>query len=175
MSSSYTVRRLSAAEIPTHLDSLCDVLTDCVEGGASVSFMLPFSVEKARAFWLDVAKSAARDERVVLAAFDAQGKAVGTVQLILSQPENQPHRADVSKLLVHRRARRAGIAQALMETLESEARRAGKTVLVLDTSTGSDAERFYSRHQWERVGVIPHYALMPDGSPCGTTLFFKQL
>ncbi|ELY4157192.1 GNAT family N-acetyltransferase [Cronobacter turicensis] len=175
MTLAYTVRRLSAAEIPTHLDSLCDVLIDCVEGGASVSFMLPFSPEKARAFWLDVAQSAARDDRLVLAAFDEEGKPVGTVQLILSQPENQPHRADVSKLLVHRRARRAGIAQALMETLESEARKAGKTVLVLDTSTGSDAERFYSRHQWEKAGVIPNYALMPDGSPCGTTLFFKQL
>ncbi|EKM0362539.1 N-acetyltransferase family protein [Cronobacter turicensis] len=175
MTLAYTVRRLSAAEIPTHLDSLCDVLIDCVEGGASVSFMLPFSPEKARAFWLDVAQSAARDDRLVLAAFDEEGKPVGTVQLILSQPENQPHRADVSKLLVHRRARRAGIAQALMETLENEARKAGKTVLVLDTSTGSDAERFYSRHQWEKAGVIPNYALMPDGSPCGTTLFFKQL
>ncbi|EPO1784507.1 GNAT family N-acetyltransferase [Cronobacter turicensis] len=175
MTLAYTVRRLSAAEIPTHLDSLCDVLIDCVEGGASVSFMLPFSPEKARAFWLDVAQSAARDDRLVLAAFDEEGKPVGTVQLILSQPENQPHRADVSKLLVHRRARRAGIAQALMETLESEARKAGKTVLVLDTSTGSDAERFYLRHQWEKAGVIPNYALMPDGSPCGTTLFFKQL
>ncbi|EOC1533708.1 GNAT family N-acetyltransferase [Cronobacter turicensis] len=175
MTLAYTVRRLSAAEIPTHLDSLCDVLIDCVEGGASVSFMLPFSPEKARAFWLDVAQSAARDDRLVLAAFDEEGKPVGTVQLILSQPENQPHRADVSKLLVHRRARRAGIAQALMETLESEARKAGKTVLVLDTSTGSDAERFYSRHQWEKAGVIPNYALMPDGSPCGTTVFFKQL
>ncbi|MDI7419276.1 GNAT family N-acetyltransferase [Cronobacter turicensis] len=175
MTLAYTVRRLSAAEIPTHLDSLSDVLTDCVEGGASVSFMLPFSPQKARAFWLDVAQSAARDDRLVLAAFDEEGKPVGTVQLILSQPENQPHRADVSKLLVHRRARRAGIAQALMETLESEARKAGKTVLVLDTSTGSDAERFYSRHQWEKAGVIPNYALMPDGSPCGTTVFFKQL
>ncbi|ELY4299922.1 GNAT family N-acetyltransferase [Cronobacter turicensis] len=175
MTLAYTVRRLSAAEIPTHLDSLCEVLTDCVEGGASVSFMLPFSPEKARAFWLDVAQSAARDDRLVLAAFDEEDKPVGTVQLILSQPENQPHRADVSKLLVHRRARRAGIAQALMETLESEARKAGKTVLVLDTSTGSDAERFYSRHQWKKAGVIPNYALMPDGSPCGTTLFFKQL
>ncbi|ELQ6148710.1 GNAT family N-acetyltransferase [Cronobacter turicensis] len=175
MTLAYTVRRLSAAEIPTHLDSLCDVLIDCVEGGASVSFMLPFSPEKARAFWLDVAQSAARDDRLVLAAFDEEGKPVGTVQLILSQPENQPHRADVSKLLVHRRARRAGIAQALMESLESEARKAGKTVLVLDTSTGSDAERFYSRHQWEKAGVIPNYALMPDGSPCGTTVFFKQL
>ncbi|MCL7679536.1 GNAT family N-acetyltransferase, partial [Klebsiella pneumoniae] len=105
-----------------------------------------------------MAQSAPRAERLVLAAFDEQGKAVGTAQLIVSQPENQPHRADVAKLLVHRRARRAGIAQALMQQLESEARKAGKTVLVLDTSTGSDAERFYSRHQWERVGVIPHYA-----------------
>ncbi|ALB62760.1 GCN5-related N-acetyltransferase [Cronobacter condimenti 1330] len=171
----FTVRRLSAAEIPSHLDALCDVLIDCVEGGASVSFMLPISREKAREFWLNVAQSAARDERIVLAALGADGSVVGTVQLILSQPENQPHRADVSKLLVHRRARRGGIAQALMEMLENEAQKAGKTVLVLDTSTGSDAERFYSRHQWQRVGVIPHYALMPDGESCGTTLFFKHL
>ncbi|EOV8837917.1 GNAT family N-acetyltransferase [Cronobacter dublinensis] len=175
MSLPYSVRRLSAAEIPSYLDSLCDVLMNCVEGGASVSFMLPFSPEKARAFWLNVAQSAARDERVVIVALEEGGGVVGTVQLVLSQPENQPHRADVAKLLVHTRARRAGVAQALMETLEHEARKAGKTVLVLDTATGSDAERFYSRNQWQRVGEIPHYALMPDGATCSTTYFFKHL
>ncbi|ELY3773571.1 GNAT family N-acetyltransferase [Cronobacter dublinensis] len=175
MSLPYSVRRLSAAEIPSYLDSLCDVLMNCVEGGASVSFMLPFSPEKARAFWLNVAQSAARDERVVLAALEEGGGVVGTVQLVLSQPENQPHRADVAKLLVHSRARRAGVAKALMETLEHEARKAGKTVLVLDTATGGDAERFYSRNQWQRVGEIPHYALMPDGATCSTTYFFKHL
>lgn len=161
MSLPYSVRRLSAAEIPSYLDSLCDVLMNCVEGGASVSFMLPIDAQKARHFWLNVAQSAACDERVVLAALEEGAGVVGTVQLVLSQPENQPHRA--------------GVAQALMETLEHEARKAGKTVLVLDTATGSDAERFYSRNQWQRVGEIPHYALMPDGATCSTTYFFKHL
>jgi GNAT superfamily N-acetyltransferase len=95
--------------------------------------------------------------------------------LVLAQPENQPHRADVAKMLVHRLARRQGVAQRMLEALDDHARAAGKTVLVLDTVTGGDAERLYARAGWQRVGSIPNYALMPDGEPCATTYFHKQL
>jgi GNAT superfamily N-acetyltransferase len=154
---------------------LADVLIDCVEGGASVSFMAPLSRDKARAFWRGVADGVARGERALLIAEDAAGAIHGTVQLVLAQPENQPHRADVAKMLVHRRARRQGLAQRLMAAIEDEARAEGKTVLVLDTVTGGDAERLYARAGWQRVGVVPNYALMPDGAFCGTTFFCKQL
>ena len=112
--------------------------------------MLPFSPETATAFWLRMAQSVAAGERIVLAAADAQ-RLVGTVQLITDQPENQPHRADVAKLLVHQNARRQGLANALMARLEAIAREQGKSVLVLDTATGSGAENFmYSG--WEKPG-----------------------
>jgi GNAT superfamily N-acetyltransferase len=154
---------------------LCDVLIDCVEGGASVSFMLPMSRAKAEAFWRGVSASAARGERLVLVAEDAAGEIVGTVQVILNQPENQPHRGDVAKMLVHRRARRRGLGAALLAAAERSALAEGKTLLVLDTVTGGDAERLYAREGWERCGEIPNYALWPDGAPCSTTVFFKAL
>jgi GNAT superfamily N-acetyltransferase len=156
------------------IQALGDVLIDCVEGGASVSFMLPMTRAKADAFWRSTAASVARGERVVLAAEDATGAIVGTAQIILAQPENQPHRGDLAKMLVHRRARRHGVGAALLVAAERSARRAGKTLLVLDTAS-ADAERLYARHGWQRCGEIPHYALMPDGAPCATTIFFKFL
>lgn len=171
----FRVYVLSAQALPDRIDELTDVLVDCVTGGASVSFMLPFDRQQARDFWHKVAQSAAREERVVLAAENEQGRIIGTVQLITDQPDNQPHRADVAKLLVHSEARRGGVAQALMALLESEARKRGKDVLVLDTATGSAAEKFYQRYEWQRAGEIPRYALNPDGSYCSTTYFFKQL
>jgi GNAT superfamily N-acetyltransferase len=97
------------------------------------------------------------------------------VQLVLAQPDNQPHRADVSKMLVHRRARRQGVAQRLMAMVDAVARAEGKTVLVLDTVTGGDAERLYARSGWQRVGSVPDYALMPDGALCATTVFYKRV
>ena len=100
---------------------------------------------------------------------------VGTVQLILAQPENQPHRADVAKMLVHRSARRRGIAQHLMAAVDDAAREHGKTILVLDTVTGGDAERLYQRSGWQRVGSVPNYALWPTGGLCATTYFYKQI
>jgi GNAT superfamily N-acetyltransferase len=156
------------------IQALGDVLIDCVEGGASVSFMLPMTRAKADAFWRSTAASVARGERVVLAAEDTTGAIVGTAQVILTQPENQPHRGDLAKMLVHRRARRHGVGAALLVAAEQSARRAGKTLLVLDTAS-ADAERLYARHGWQRCGEIPHYALMPDGAPCATTIFFKFL
>lgn len=157
------------------LQELSDVLIDCVEGGASVSFMLPMTRAKAETFWRGVAASVARGERVVLVAQDATGTIVGTVQIILSLPENQPHRGDIAKMLVHRRARQQGVGGALLVAAEQSALRAGKTLLVLDTVTGSDAERMYVRQGWQRCGEIPQYALWPDGRPCATTIFFKFL
>jgi GNAT superfamily N-acetyltransferase len=156
------------------IQGLGDVLIDCVEGGASVSFMLPMTRAKADAFWRGVSACVARGERVVLAAEDAAGAIVGTVQLILAQPENQPHRGDLAKMLVHRRARRHGLGAALLAAAERRALEAGKTLLVLDTAS-AEAERVYARGGWQRCGEIPGYALWPGGGPCATTFFFKFL
>ena len=169
-----TTRRLAALD-ETHIRGLAQVLFDCVEGGASVSFMRPFSIERAEDFWRDVAGAVARGECALLVAEAAGGAIVGTVQLALAQPENQPHRADVAKMLVHRRARRQGLGALLMQAVEREAALEGKSLLVLDTVTGGDAERLYERLGWQRCGVIPDYALWPDGRLCATTVFFKSI
>ena len=155
------------------LEALAGVLVDCVEGGASVSFMLPMTRAKALAFWRDVADGVARGERALLVARDAQGIA-GTVQVILAQPENQPHRADVAKMLVHRRARRQGLGAALMRAAEREAHAEGKSLLVLDTADDT-AARLYARLGWQSVGTIPGYALLPAGGECATTIFYRPL
>ncbi|MGF6812256.1 GNAT superfamily N-acetyltransferase [Paraburkholderia sp. Clong3] len=175
MSDNVTIRRVGASEASACVEALADVLIDCVEGGASVSFMLPISRNTALAFWRNVVESVARGERVLLIAEDHSGDIVGTVQLITAQPENQPHRADVAKMLVHRKARRRGVAHALMSELDRIAREEKKSVLVLDTVTGGDAERLYQRAGWQRVGSVPNYALMPDGALCATTFYCKQL
>ena len=166
------VRRLPALGEP-EIAGLAEVLNDCVNGGASVSFMLPMSLPKAAAYWRSVATQVAGGESLVLAAFDA-GALVGTVTLILKQPENQPHRADLAKMLVHRRARRRGVGAALLQAAEAEALGAGRTLLVLDTAS-ADAERVYVRGGWVRLGEIPDYALWPAGGYCATTMFYKQL
>ncbi len=157
------------------IGALADVLMDCVEGGASVSFMLPISRQTAMEFWTKVAQSVMRDERILLVAENAAGQIVGTVQLVIALPENQPHRADVAKMLVHRRARREGVASRLLDTIDEVARAAGKSLLVLDTVTGGDAARLYERAGWQRAGDVPNYALLPDGRLCGTTFYYKQL
>lgn len=157
------------------IQGLSDVLVDCVEGGASVSFMHPMTREKADAFWRANAASVARGERIVLAARDFEGTIVGTVTVILAVPENQPHRADVAKMLVHRRARNKGVGAALLSGAERAAREAGKWLLVLDTVTDSPAARLYVRHGWQRCGEIPNYALWPDGRLCPTTVYYKDL
>jgi GNAT superfamily N-acetyltransferase len=175
MTDEVSVRRIGANEAAACVDALADVLVDCVEGGASVSFMLPLSREKALAFWRGVAEGVARNERALLVAEERDGEIVGTVQLIMSQPENQPHRADIAKMLVCRKARCRGIAQRLMSAVDVVAREEGKTVLVLDTVTGGDAERLYERAGWQRVGAVPKYALMPDGEFCATTFYYKHL
>jgi GNAT superfamily N-acetyltransferase len=175
MTAEVTVRRIAADEAASCIGGLTDVLIDCVEGGASVSFMAPLAREKAVAFWQGVADGVAHGERILLVAEDDALGIVGTVQLVVALPDNQPHRADVAKLLVHRSARRRGIAQGLLSALDDAARDAGKSVLVLDTVTGGDAERVYERAGWQRVGSVPKYALMPTGEYCGTTFFYKHL
>ena len=168
------VRRLAGAELEEHLDELAAVLADCVDGGASVGYLAPFSPARARAELEGMAAEVDRGRRLLLAAFDG-GRVVGTVQVILALPPNQPHRGEIAKLLVHRSARRRGVARLLMERAESEASAEGKTLLVLDTVTGDPAERLYERLGWTRVGVIPGYALYPDGRPCDTTVFWKAV
>ncbi len=175
MTDEVSVRRLGPDEAAASVQALADVLLDCVQGGASVSFMWPLPQATALAFWQGVAAGVAQGERVLLVAEDSSANIVGTVQLLLAMPDNQPHRADVAKMLVHRRARRQGLAQRLLAAVEAQARAAGRTVLVLDTVTGGDAERLYARAGWQRVGSVPNYALMPDGALCATTFFHKQL
>jgi GNAT superfamily N-acetyltransferase len=168
------VRRLSPAETRQQLDALAGVLADCVAGGASVGYLAPFSQAEARAVYEDYVRDAERGRRIILGAF-LDGELVGTAQLVLAVPPNQPHRADVARVLVHRSARRRGIAQRLMEHLEREARAEGKSLLVLDAVTGGDAARLYERTGWNTVGVIPGYALYPDGRLCDTTVFWKAI
>ena len=172
----HTVRRLAAVEAAARVDELSDVLLDCVAGGASVSFMAPLTRERADAFWRQVADGVAAGDRLLFVAEEAgSGEIVGTVQVVFAWPENQPHRADVAKMLVHRRARRQGLGEALMRAAEATARECGRTLLVLDTVTGGDAERLYERLGWQRVGAVPDYALMPDGRPCDTTFFYTRV
>jgi transcriptional regulator with XRE-family HTH domain len=169
----WKVRRLAKLNAAT-LGGLCEVLQDCVEGGASVSFMAPLTRARAEKFWRRVAQDVVRDYKVLLVAEDANG-ICGTVQLCFDMPENQPHRADVAKMLVHRRARRSGLGAALLLAAESAARARDKTLLVLDTVTKSDGARLYERMGWQRVGDIPGYALWPHGGPCSTTYYYRTL
>jgi GNAT superfamily N-acetyltransferase len=168
-----SVKRLRAVSA-AQLVELAEVLIDCVEGGASISFMHPLERESAMAFWTSVASAVASGERALLVAEDALG-ICGTAQLILGLPQNQPHRADVSKVLVHRRARRQGLGAALMRAVEATARDCGRDLLVLDTLTGSDAQRLYERLGWVRVGDIPRFALLPTGEFCSTTFYYRDL
>jgi ribosomal protein S18 acetylase RimI-like enzyme len=174
MADTFRIRRASPE--PAVAEALADVLLDCVAGGASVGFMHPLPRAKAVAFWQSMLASAARGERIVLVAEEVASNAVvGTVQVVLAMPDNQPHRAEVAKMQVHRCARRRGLGEALMRAAEAAAREAGKTLLVLDTVTGSDAERLYARLGWQRCGEIPGYALWPQGGLCSTTVFYRVL
>ncbi len=168
------VRRLDGPELRTQLNALADVLADCVAGGASVSYLAPFSQEDARAAFAGMVAEAEAGRRLILGAFTGD-RLVGTVQVILALPPNQPHRAEIAKLLVHSSARRRGVAEQLMWAAEADARAEGKTLLVLDAVTGDDAARLYERLGWTTVGVIPNYALYPDGRPCDTTVFWKAI
>lgn len=167
------IRRLHTVT-DADVEGLAALLVDCVDGGASVSFMHPLERSQATRFWRQVAAGVEAGERALLVSEDEHG-INGTVQLVLAQPDNQPHRADLAKMLVHRRARRRGLGEALMRSAEQLGRDCGKALLVLDTVTGSDAERLYTRLGWQRVGVIPGYALLPRGGLCATTYFYRSL
>ena len=169
------VRRLTAEEAGERIPDLSAVLIDCVDGGACVGFLAPLGRERADRFWHAVADGVAAGDRMLFVAEErSDGTIVGTVQIVFARAENQPHRADVSKLLVRRSARSQGVGNFLMGAAEAAARAAGKTVLVLDTASGA-AERLYGRLGWKRVGEVPDYALLPDGAPCATTFFYKSL
>jgi ribosomal protein S18 acetylase RimI-like enzyme len=152
---------------------LADLLIDCVEDGAPVSFLYPLPHQRAAAFWRRVAEGVAAGERALLVAEDARG-VCGTVHLVLNQSENQPHRAYLSKMLVHRRARRQGLGEALLHAAEATARECGKTLLTLDTANG-EAQRLYERFGWVRVGVIPGYSLLPRGGLCDVSVYYCNL
>lgn len=168
------IRRLGTQEARDHAEALAALLHDCVERGASIGFMAPFAPADARAAIELMLGEVAAGRRLLLVAL-ADGRLVGSVQVVLALPANQPHRGEITKLLVHPSARRRGIAQQLMDGAEAEARAEGKTLLVLDAVTDGDAARLYARLGWTTVGVIPDYALYPDGRYCDTTVFFKRL
>lgn len=170
--SGIVVRRLEVIS-SREFAGLCDVLIDCVEGGASVNFMQPMTRAKAMAFWLKVAEGLTRGERALIVAEDETG-IVGTAQAVWASPENQPHRADIAKMLVHRRARNLGVGAAVLAAAEDAARAAGRTLLVLDTASAA-AERLYERGGWQRVGAIPKYALLPEGPFVASVFFYKDL
>ena len=169
-----TVRRLDPDEALAHTGALTDVLLDCIEGGASVGFMATLDRAGAEDFWRKVARAVDQGRRLLFVAEDEPGRILGTIQLVFAQADNQPHRADVSKVLVRRSARGRGVGAALMQAAEAAALAAGRTLLVLDTAT-PEAERLYERAGWQRAGTIPAFALMPNGAPCATTFFYKQL
>lgn len=168
------IRILDADAARAAIPDLCETLSDCINGGASLGFMLPFAPEDAASYWQEIADAVAAGG-IILAVAEHEGRIVGTVQVGLASKPNQPHRGDLMKLLVHRSARGLGLSRKLMAAVEDEAARRGRTLLVLDTATGSEAENIYPRFGWERVGVIPDYALWPQGGYCGTTLFYKRI
>jgi GNAT superfamily N-acetyltransferase len=171
--SSVEIVELDAAGVEAAIGELADVLADCVNGGASVNFMLPYDAADAAGFFRKVAAGVKRNEIVLLAA-RLDGRIVGTVQLGMDTPPNQPHRGEIRKLLVHRAARNKGVGAALMQRIEEIAKARGRTLLVLDTASDA-AERLYERGGWRRLGTIPDYALLPEGGLCDTIIFWKKL
>ncbi|MDE1159984.1 MAG: GNAT family N-acetyltransferase [Neorhizobium sp.] len=169
-----TIRILDARQARAANADLSETLSDCINGGASLGFMLPFAASDAEGYWHEIA-DAVEAGGIILAVAEIEGRVVGTVQVGLASKPNQPHRGDLMKLLVHRCARGLGLSRRLMAAVEAEAAGRGRTLLVLDTATGSEAEMIYPRFGWQRVGVIPDYALWPDGGFCATTLFYKRI
>ena len=167
------IEELGRPPADADIEALARLLVDVVAGGASVSFMAPFTIEMSRDWWRETI-ARAHQKAVFLVAREPDGLP-GTVQLHPAWPPNQPHRADVSKLLVHPQARRRGIGRALMSALEERALRSGFTLLTLDTVRGDPAEQLYRNLGWTTVGIIPNYALYPDGRPCDTVVFYKEL
>lgn len=169
-----TIRILDATSAHAAIPDLCEVLSDCINGGASLGFMLPFQPQDGETYWSDIAKEVEKGG-IILGVAEIDGRVIGTVQIGLASKPNQPHRGELMKLLVHRSGRGLGLSRKLMAVVEEEAARRGRTLLVLDTATGSEAEQIYPRFGWQRVGVIPDYALWPQGGFCDTTIFYKRI
>ncbi len=167
------IRRLSELtdDIATQL---ANVLLDCIADGASIGFMASLTPAAAKSFWSNQAGDVARGDRIIFVAEDSDG-IVGTVQLVPSKSDNQPHRADIAKMLVHRRGRRRGLGEQLLLAAEAEARTRGRRVLVLDTVPDTDAARLYQRLGWQAAGIIPDYALFPDGRLTATCFYYRLL
>lgn len=174
MTTALTLARLDAHGVRAAAQDLGAILKDCVDGGASVCFMADLTLDRATDFWIGVAESSRTDGRVVITASDPEG-VLGVVQVIPAGVDNQPHRGDVAKMLVHRRGRRRGVGEALLTAAETAGRDLGLTLLTLDTAEGGAGERLYARGGWTRVGLIPDYALMPDGALTGTVVFYKRI
>lgn len=168
------IRIFDRAATLAALEDLAELFAETVRGGASMGYMLPFPHEEAEAYWRGVAEAVGRGDVVLLVA-EAAGRIAGSVQIGVAMPPNQPHRADIKKLMVHPLARGYGLSRRLMAAAEKEAAARGRSLLVLDTATGEPAEAIYAHLGWERAGVIPGYALFPDGSACDTTIFYKNL
>jgi GNAT superfamily N-acetyltransferase len=173
--SAHPITLLTPLQARARREGLVDLLVDTVEGGASVNFVWPMTRAKAETWWNGALASHERGERLILVA-EAEGRLDGSVQLIPALQENQTFRADIAKLLVHRRARRRGLGTALMRAAEAEARRIGRTLLTLDTETGSAADRLYESLGWTRFGKVPGYAMRADtGVPETCSFFYKAL
>ena len=164
------------SRVSEEIEMLAEVLHACVHAGASVSFVLPFPVEDARSFWREKVLPAVRSDTCCVLVARGAERIVGTVQLDLATPPNQPHRAEARKLLVHPEWRRRGIARRLMLALEEGARELGRTLITLDTVSGGFAEPLYESIGFVRVGVIPRYARKPDSLELeGTVVMYKEL
>ncbi len=170
----FQIRSLDAAEANARISELADILLDCVAGGASVSFMADMTRDEALAFWQKVVGGVADGARILLVA-ESAGRLLGTVQVVASGIPNQPHRADLAKMLVHRNGRGQGIGAALLREAEALSLKSGWWLMVLDTVVDSVADHLYRRGGWKPVGIVPNYALWPDGKLCGTRYFYKDL
>ncbi|MDX8460612.1 GNAT family N-acetyltransferase [Mesorhizobium humile] len=165
---------IDEAEAKAQIGSLAEILMQSIEDGALVGFVLPFSAEQAQSYWQEVFSSVAEGERLLICAY-LEDKLVGTVQLYLSPEPNALHRAEVYMLLVHRDFQRQGIGSALMASVEDEARKRTRSLLLLDTAEGGASERLYRRMNWREVGVVPHHFVDPFGKPRASIYFMKHL
>ena len=171
-----SISRLSATEARAELPQLHELLRDAVASLASVGFLPPLSVAESADYWQSVVAAIEAGHRVLLVAREpGTSELLGTVQLDLATRPNSLLRAEVSKLLVHTRARRQGVAQQLLEALETEARQLERSTLVLDTRHGDGAEALYQRIGYQFVGAIPAYFLNHDGQPHATAIYYKLL
>ncbi|MEY3233686.1 GNAT family N-acetyltransferase [Aquidulcibacter sp.] len=168
------IRAVTEAPDPHQLEDLCALLIDAVEGGASLGFLKPLDEARARTYWEGVSKAVQAGDKALLVA-EIGGAILGTVQVVLDMPQNQPHRSEISKMIVHTRVRQLGLGMRLLEAAEERARFAGKSLMMLDTQTGSAAEHLYKKAGYSPLPPLPDYALTPDGELAPTTIFWKRI